>query len=198
MLKEVETICRAIPHRDLCIQWDICIEMILWDGRSTHIRNPFANLHAAIIQRMQSLSRAVPKDVELGFHLCYGDWEAKHFIEPEDAGKLVEMANTLAEHVDRPITYFHVPVPANRSDDSYFKPLTALQLSSKTELYLGLVHADGVENTRKRISVASIYVSDFGIATECGIARSRSPALVKEIIKIYAEVSREPLMQASA
>jgi methionine synthase II (cobalamin-independent) len=198
MLKEVETICRAIPHRDLCIQWDVCIEMILWDGRSTHIRNPFANLRAAIIQRMQSLSRAVPKDVELGFHLCYGDWEAKHFIEPEDAGKLVEIANALAEHVDRPITYFHMPVPANRSDDSYFKPLTALQLSSRTELYLGLVHADGVENTKKRISVASIYVSDFGIATECGIARSRSPELVKDIIKIHAEVSREPLMQASA
>jgi len=198
MLKEVETICRAIPHRDLCIQWDVCIEMVLWDGRSTHIRNPFANLHDAIIQRMQSLSRAVPKDVELGFHLCYGDWEAKHFIEPEDTAKLVEIANVLAEHVDRPITYFHMPVPANRSDDSYFKPLTALQLSSKTELYLGLVHADGAENTRKRISVAATYVGDFGIATECGIARSRSPELVKQLIKIHADVSREPAMEASA
>src|SRR5215475_8258153 len=145
MLKEVETICRAIPHRDLCIQWDICIEMILWDGRSTHIRNPFANLQTAIVQRMQTLSRAVPEDVELGFHLCYGDWEAKHFVEPEDAGKLVEFANALAGAVTRPITYVHMPVPIERSDEAYFQPLENLRLPTSTELFLGLVHSDGAE-----------------------------------------------------
>src|SRR5262245_22973244 len=169
--------------------------MLLWDGRSTLIRNPFANLQESIVQRLQVLSRAVPKDVELGFHLCYGDWEAKHFIEPEDAGKLVEVANALADHVDRPITYIHMPVPRDRSDDTYFKPLTALHLASNTELYLGLVHADGAEKTRKRIATAARYVRDFGIATECGIARARSPELVKQIIKIHAEVSLEPAMQ---
>jgi methionine synthase II (cobalamin-independent) len=196
MLHEVGTICRAISHEDLCIQWDVCIEMILWDGRATIIRNPFANVHDSVVERLQVLSRAVPKDVELGFHLCYGDWEAKHFIEPEDAGKLVEVANALAEHVDRPITYIHMPVPADRFDDSYYKPLTTLRLSPKTELYLGLVHPDGAENTRRRIAAAANYVKDFGIATECGIARARSPELVKKIIKIHAEVSGEPSMQA--
>jgi methionine synthase II (cobalamin-independent) len=198
MLHEVATICRAIPHADLCIQWDVCLEMILWDGRSTHIRNPFANVHDSVVQRLQVLSRSVPKDVELGFHLCYGDWEAKHFIEPEDAGKLVEVANALATHVDRPITYIHMPVPADRFDDSYFKPLTALQIAPKTELYLGLVHADGVENTRRRISAGARYVRDFGIATECGIARSRSPELVLQLIKIHADVSQEPAIQMTA
>jgi hypothetical protein len=33
MLREVERICQAIPHRDLAIQWDVCQEMIAWDGR---------------------------------------------------------------------------------------------------------------------------------------------------------------------
>ena len=33
MLREVERICEAIPHEDLAIQWDVCIEMVTWDGR---------------------------------------------------------------------------------------------------------------------------------------------------------------------
>src|SRR4249919_2500565 len=33
MAREVEAICRHIPHEDLCIQWDVCHDMILWDGQ---------------------------------------------------------------------------------------------------------------------------------------------------------------------
>ncbi len=33
MLREVERIGKAIPHNDLSIQWDVCIEMVAWDGR---------------------------------------------------------------------------------------------------------------------------------------------------------------------
>jgi hypothetical protein len=33
MAREVELICRHIPHRDLCIQWDVCHDMIVWDGQ---------------------------------------------------------------------------------------------------------------------------------------------------------------------
>jgi len=39
MLLEVERICAAIPPGDLCIQWDVCTEMIMLDGRSPRI-NP--------------------------------------------------------------------------------------------------------------------------------------------------------------
>jgi hypothetical protein len=34
----------------------------------------------------EALSDAVPADVELGIHLCYGDWEARHFVEPQEMG----------------------------------------------------------------------------------------------------------------
>jgi hypothetical protein len=33
MFREVERICKAIPHQDLAIQWDVCVEMLAWDGR---------------------------------------------------------------------------------------------------------------------------------------------------------------------
>ena len=193
MLHEVETLCRAVPHHDLCIQWDVCIEMLLWDGRWEPARNPFGSaLHTEIMQRMNRLGAAVPADVELGFHLCYGDYDAKHFVEPLDAGKLVEFANRLAETVSRGIAYIHMPVPINRADDAYFEPLRALRLSPDTELYLGLVHADGVEGTRARIAAAGKYAPDFGIATECGMARCKTPEMVRRLLEIHAGVSREP------
>ena len=193
MLRDVDAICRAIPHRDLSIQWDVCIEMLLWDGRWEGLRNPFgAELYNEILRRMKRLGEAVPLDVELGFHLCYGDYDAKHFVEPLDAGKLVEVANRFTETLGRHITYIHMPVPIDRSDDAYFEPLGELHLSPGTELYLGLVHADGVDRTNRRIAAAAKYCGDFGIATECGIARQRSPELVRRLLEIHAGASREP------
>lgn len=197
MLKEVEAICRAIPHGDLCIQWDVCIEMVLWDGRLTYMQNPFTNLPDEVMQRMKRLMAAVPTDVELGFHLCYGDWDAKHFIEPLDATKLVEVANALTATATRSITYIHMPVPIDRADDAYFEPLSKLRLPAGTELYLGAIHGDGIEATKKRIATASKYISDFGIATECGIARCRTPEIVRSLLEIYAGASREPTVEAA-
>ena len=192
MFREVAAIGRAVPHEDLCIQWDVCIEMVMWDGRWPFIRNPFQDLRREIEARMERLAAAVPGDVELGFHLCYGDWEARHFVEPVDAGKLTEFANLLASAIERPIAYIHMPVPINRSDEGYFQPLRQLSLSPATEVFLGLVHGDGVEATKKRIETAARYVPDFGIATECGMARCRTPELVRKLLSIHAEASREP------
>src|SRR5579885_886066 len=85
MLREVAEICAAIPHKDLCIQWDVCNEMIVWDGRWKLWQPPFGDADAEreILTRMQRLGDAIPADVELGIHLCYGDWKATHFVQPE-------------------------------------------------------------------------------------------------------------------
>ena len=92
MLGEVARIYAAIPHDDLCIQWDVCTEMVMLDGRGPRMR-PVADMHAFVTERFGRLFAAVPADVDLGFHLCYGDFEGKHFVEPIDTAKLVEMAN---------------------------------------------------------------------------------------------------------
>ena len=193
MVKEVKAICQVISHRDLCIQWDLCIEMVLWDGRLPILGPASADAIGGLLERIKRLAAAVPANVELGYHLCYGDLDAKHFIEPQDAGKMVEFANALAESSGRPITYIHMPVPIDRSDDAFFQPLSNLALSPSTEVYLGLVHADGVEATKGRIAAASKHASDFGIGTECGIARNRTPELVRRLLQIHADVSTEPL-----
>jgi methionine synthase II (cobalamin-independent) len=186
MLREVERICDAIPHRDLAIQWDVCIEMLAWDGRWPNARS-FPGMDRVFGDAFARLAAAVPDDVELGFHLCYGDLDAQHFVQPLDATKMVELANLIIERVGRPIAWVHLPVPIDRSDDAFYAPLRQLRLPPGTELYLGLVHArDGVEGTRERMAVAAKYAPPFGIASECGISRGRDPDLALEFLKVYA------------
>jgi hypothetical protein len=121
------------------------------------------------------LGAAVPPEVELGFHLCYGDLDARHFVEPADATKMVEMANLIARSVQRPVVWMHMPVPIDRADDAFYAPLENLQLGNGTELYLGLVHArDGAEGTARRMAAARRHVAAFGVASECGISRARN------------------------
>jgi len=193
MADEARRICAAIPHEDLCLQWDFCHEMIILDGQA---QGHFPVVNASlpeVVARMRRLADAVPEDVEMGVHLCYGDFGARHMIEPRDSGMMVEVANALADGIGRPLTYLHLPVPIARTDDGYFRPLGALRLSGRTELYLGLIHAgDGVEGTRKRIEVARKFVTGFGIATECGIARARKPDLVHRLLELHAETTSEP------
>jgi hypothetical protein len=192
MIKEAGAIAAAIPHEDLCVQWDVCNEMVMWDGQLNAFTPPWPDLQGEITRRLARLAAAVPVDVELGIHLCYGDLDAKHFVEPLDSSRMVELSNALSAAIARPIAYVHMPVPINRSDEDFYKPLAGLKLKPGTELYLGLVHADGADATRKRIAIAHKYAPSFGIATECGIARQRKPDLVVEILKIHAESSREP------
>ena len=191
MIKEVELLCRVIPHRDLCIQWDFCHEMVLWDGQP---QDQFALASKDDIMRsMRDICAPIPADVELGFHLCYGDFGAKHYFDPVDAGKMVEVCNALTRNVTHTIAYIHLPVPIDRSDDDFFRPLKELKTTPTTEIYLGLVHgADGAEGTKKRIATAQRYLKDFGIATECGMARARTPETVTALLKVHADASREP------
>jgi methionine synthase II (cobalamin-independent) len=191
MIEEVTLLCRAIPHQDLCIQWDFCHEMILWDGQSQDHFAPASK--DEIIRSVQDVCAPIPDDVEMGFHLCYGDYGAKHYFDPVDAGKMVEVCNALAKTLRHRLGYVHLPVPLPRTDDAYFRPLNELRLDPGTEIYLGLVHgADGAEGTRRRIAAASRYLTDFGIATECGMARARTPEVVRNLLAVHAEVSREP------
>ncbi|MGH7906457.1 MAG: hypothetical protein ACREP6_07490, partial [Candidatus Binataceae bacterium] len=192
MLRDVDAICAEIPHQDLCIQWDVCIEMLMWDGQMKQLPIPFKDVEGETIARMKRICDHIPKDVQLGIHLCYGDWKAKHFVEPIDAAKMVSLANAIAKAVSRPINYFHMPVPIGRTDDAFYQPLRELKLDPATEVYLGLVHRDGAAGTRKRIGMAEKFLPNFGIATECGMARQRSAEHVRSLLRIHADSSKEP------
>jgi methionine synthase II (cobalamin-independent) len=190
MRREVEAICLHIPHADLCIQWDVCHDMIVWDGQP---QDQFPLVNASredIANRFTRICDWIPDDVELGFHLCYGDFGGKHYFDPVTARHLVDIANAIARKVQHEIAYIHLPVPLTRATDEFFAPMREFALSAGTELYLGLIHAaDGVEGARARIALARRYVPKFGIATECGFARARKPDLVHRLLAIHAEAA---------
>ncbi|HUK60093.1 MAG TPA: hypothetical protein VLV50_12755 [Stellaceae bacterium] len=190
MLAEVAAVCAAIPHKDLALQWDVCIEMVMWDGRWRN-NPPFPGMDKVFASTFARLAAPVPDDVELGFHLCYGDLDAKHFIDPADATKMVELANLIGASVKHKVAWMHMPVPVARDDDAFFAPLRGLKLGSGTELYLGLVHAkDGVDGTMRRITAARKFAGPFGIASECGIARARTPDTVRKLIEVHAGAAK--------
>jgi hypothetical protein len=190
LLHELEVICAAIPHDQLAIQWDVAIEIGVWEGIGGMFTPWFAPMKDGIVERLARLATATPADVDLGFHFCYGDFAHEHFVQPNDLGNLVDLANRLIGAVSRPIEFVHVPVPRDRSDAEYFAALADLQLPDGCTLYLGLVHlSDGVDGTEQRIRAAQAVCGEFGVATECGFGR-RPPDTVKALLEIHKATSR--------
>jgi hypothetical protein len=183
---EIAEIVNAIPHRDLAIQWDICVEIVVvLENPTMATQIPVERLTASIAR----LSQLVPVDVELGLHLCYGDPGHKHMVDPKDTSIMVEFVNKLETTVERPISWVHMPVPRDRGDAAYFAPLKNLKLAPGTELYLGLVHiTDGLEGSLRRLAAARNVVTDFGIATECGFGR-RPPETIPALLQLHRQVA---------
>jgi SAM-dependent methyltransferase len=192
LLGELRTILQELPHDQLAIQWDTNFEFGMLEGVFPVW---FGDAKSGILERLLRISRHVPPDVPIGYHLCYGDVQHRHFKEPADAGKLVEVANALAASLGRPLNWIHLPVPRERLDEAYYAPLRDLRLRAESELYLGLLHhTDGVEGTRRRMEMAHRFVSAFGVATECGWGR-RPAATIPDLLRIHAAVSA-PIQQA--
>jgi hypothetical protein len=189
MLEELDEILRQVPHDQLAIQWDVAPEIAQLEGAwPVHHDDPARE----ITDELLDLGRAVPGDVPVGFHLCYGDFGGKHFTDPRDLGLLTGLANKLADGLDH-LDWVHMPVPADRDDEKYFAPLANLHLREETQFFLGLVHdSDGVPGALRRIGAAREYLSGFGIATECGFGR-RSRDSIGALLRLHREVSETAL-----
>jgi ubiquinone/menaquinone biosynthesis C-methylase UbiE len=189
LLAELDEMLEAIPHDQLAVQWDTAIEFALLEGV---FPSWFDDIERGVVRRLLRLARRVPADVQLGFHLCYGDAGHRHFKDPEDASRMVAIAGQLSAGLERTLDWVHMPVPRHRTDDAYFAPLRDLKLGPETELYLGLVHyTDGVYGARRRLATAERFVTGFGIATECGLGR-RPPETISDILRMHAELSAAP------
>ena len=192
LLGELEQILEEIPNEDLAIQWDVASEMGILEGASgygTVMQGWWTGgVLGGIVARLAALVDAVPPEVEVGIHLCYGDAGEKHFVEPADTANLVRLANAVLAAAGREPSWLHLPVPISRDDEAYFAPLA--ELADVPELYLGLVHReDGAEGARARIAAAQkVLDRPFGVATECGIGRAPE-GTTEGILRTHVEVS---------
>jgi hypothetical protein len=187
MKHEVEEIASFVPHERLAIQWDAADEFGILEG----VFPPFypGDPQQGIVDRLARYASWVPADVQMGFHLCYGDAGHEHFKQPADTDKLVAVANGASAAIGRSIDWIHLPVPRDRDDDAYFAPLAERALHDETQLYLGLVHlTDGVAGAKRRIAAARKVVPEFGVATECGMGR-RSPHTIPQLLQLHADIA---------
>lgn len=189
--REVDKISAAIPHDELAIQFDVASAVFarLERNEASSYGRTKAQMQEKFSAILVDLGNRVPADIDLLYHLCYGDSNHRHVVEPTDMGDMVEFANRVAREIRRPVQLMHMPVPRNRADDAYFAPLQRLKLRPETELCLGLVHyTDGVEGTKRRLAAAKKHADKFAIATECGFGR-RDPRTIAELLRIHAAVA---------
>jgi hypothetical protein len=189
--REIDKIAAAIPHDELAIQFDVASAVFarLERNEASSYGRTKAEMQETFGNILVELGDRVPSDIDLLYHLCYGDSGHKHVVEPTDMNDMVDFANRVARQIKRPVQLIHMPVPRNRSDDAYFAPLKRLKLKPETELCLGLVHhTDGVEGSKRRLETAKRHAAYFSIATECGFGR-RDAATIPELLQIHATVA---------
>ena len=192
IMREIDRISAAIPHRDLAFQFDAASAVfnILQTGRFGRHGGNKDEAAANFTELLASLGNRVPADVDLLYHFCYGDNNHRHSVEPIDMGDMVDMANRLTRAVKRPINLIHMPVPRDRSDDAYFAPLKDLKLAPQTQIALGLVHlTGGLDGIKQRMVTARRHLGSFGIATECGFGR-RPPETIPALVKLHADAAK--------
>jgi hypothetical protein len=171
----------AVPHGQLAIQWDVCQEVLVYEGFFPDRPEDYKR---RIVAELARLGDAVPDGVEMGYHLCYGSPADEHLVMPTDTAVMVEMANAVRSEVKRGIDFLHLPVPKDRADADYVRPLAGLAGLGDTELYLGLIHPNDRIGDLMRINTARKVVGSFGIASECGWGRT-DPTRVSGLLESH-------------
>ena len=174
---ELGRIADALPHDEIAWQWDVCPEVLMWEG----YYGP-GDFRAQMLDSLGAVGDMVPGGVELGYHLCYGSPRDEHMVQPRDLAVCVEMANGIAGAVARPIRYIHMPVPRDRGDEAFFRPLADLALGPGTALYLGLVHGGDPDGNARKLAQAREFAAVAGIAAECGLGRG-DPETLPDILE---------------
>ena len=168
--RELKRLTQAIPPGELAIQWDVAYEVQDLEGVLAWTPEGAWERFAGPVTR---LTRLIPPEVLVGYHLCYGTFPEWPMYEARDYGALVRMANFAVANSGRTVDWLHLAGPRYlRSEDkSFFRPLVDLE-PGPARVFLGIVlPIDGVSGLRRRHATASRYISDFGVAMYCGFGR---------------------------
>jgi hypothetical protein len=189
LLAALRRIVSSIPAAELSIQIDVCQEVLIFEN---YFLDRPQDYKAQIFAELGRLGDAVPRGVELGYHLCDGSPADEHLVQPRDTGILVEIMNGLGQALHRPLDFIHLPVPKGRTDEAYYAPLAGWRPRKETRLYLGLLHHEDDTGNRARIEMARRFVPDFGAASECGWGRT-DPACLPGLLACHRAAAKTML-----
>jgi hypothetical protein len=168
--RELARLFAAVPPADLALQWDLAYEtqdlerVLAWtpEGAWERFAGPVTRL-----------TRLIPAEALVGYHLCYGTFPEWPMYEARDMELLVRMANFAVASSGRTVDWLHLAGPRYlRSEDrSFFRPLIDLE-PGDARVFLGItLPIDGEAGLRRRVDTASRYIADFGVAMYCGFGR---------------------------
>ncbi len=168
--RELDRLLGEVPAADLAIQWDSAYEVQDIEGVLAWTAEGAWERFAGPVQR---LTRLIPEDALVGYHLCYGTFPEWPMYEARDLGLVVKMANHAIEHSGRIVDWVHLAGPRylRSEEDRFFEPLIDLE-PTDARVYLGIVlPLDGIPGLRLRHRTASKYLGNFGVAMYCGFGR---------------------------
>lgn len=180
---EIATICNHIPHDQLAIQFDSVWEL----GEVYGYFDGVAPCDAVNrnIEQIRKVASAIPREVHLGFHLCFGTFGGWPRIQSNDLQPAIDIANGFIAAAERQVDWIHIPL-AELLNEAYYAPLENLDLRG-ARLYLGLIHH--MNSFEKRLSLARRYSKSFGLAAYCGLGRV-PPDELPEAIREHEEAIR--------
>jgi hypothetical protein len=168
--RELQRLTAAIPPADLAIQWDLAYEVLDLEGVLAWTADDAWERFTGPVGR---LTRLIPGEVLVGYHLCYGTFPEWPMFEARDMSVLVRMANHAVAHSGRTVDWLHMAGPRylRSEEEGFFAPLSDLD-AGDARVYLGIVlPIDGIAGLRRRHATASRYLADFGVAMYCGFGR---------------------------
>ncbi len=181
LFADLQRLLGELPHDRVAVQWDVAVEFGILDSGFGVAGGPDLD---GIVERLARCIEQVPPDVPVGLHLCYGDYQHRHFAEPESLATQVEVVNRLNARARRQVAWFAFTVPQYQRQASYFEPLRNLRIRPGTELYFALVpyHPEDQEpgTTAEQVRLVDAHLmshpgnggAPWGICTECGMARA--------------------------
>ena len=203
LANDIAAICAAIPHEDLAIQWDLARETAAVEG----VEFEFSSSDLKVLPKdpmerychaLTQLSPAIPEDVWLGLHVCYGSLEHKegespdggHYVPIKNVGVGVDMINQGVKACKRSVEFVHTPIQfAKGLEDEHYEALKDLDIGD-ARVYLGLIESsDGVEGATARMEVAQRHLKDFGLATACGWGRRPLSQTVDSLLHLERDVA---------
>jgi len=186
MEREIGQIVDRIPADDLLIQFDVCVEMLDLEQPlpwTAHV--PDQQRFDTYVASIHRLLAAVPTEVPVGYHWCYGTLGGWPTVGMTSLALCVRYTNAVISGATRPVDYVHMPTPRD-IDDAFVASLEDLELDpDETRVYLGIIHPeDGEEGVKARDAVVSRHLAAFGAAYVCGFGRL-SAELLPGLIEIH-------------
>ena len=119
------------------------------------------------------LTRLIPEEVLVGYHLCYGTFPEWPMYEARDMGLLVRMANYAVANSGRTVDWLHLAGPRYlRSEDAGSSSRwTTWSPATPASSWASCCRSTGSRACGAAQATASRYLADFGVAMYCGFGR---------------------------